>query len=129
MALIQCSECHSEVSDKAASCPKCGAPVAAARRASGPACPFCHTSLNEGATVCPSCHAWYGYMSSGKPVDPKRARRVWLVALVISVVAFFLGTVNFAFGLFGVIVGGVSIMFLLYIQFMIMRGEKWWRRF
>lgn len=28
MALIQCSECNHEVSSKAASCPKCGAPVA-----------------------------------------------------------------------------------------------------
>lgn len=29
MALIKCSECGNEVSDKAASCPKCGNPVAA----------------------------------------------------------------------------------------------------
>ena len=28
MALIKCSECHHEVSDRAASCPKCGAPIA-----------------------------------------------------------------------------------------------------
>ena len=27
MALIQCSECGKEISDKAASCPGCGAPV------------------------------------------------------------------------------------------------------
>ena len=30
MALIKCSECGHEVSDKAASCPKCGAPIAGA---------------------------------------------------------------------------------------------------
>lgn len=29
MALIQCSECSAEISDKASSCPKCGAPVVA----------------------------------------------------------------------------------------------------
>jgi len=28
MALVKCGECESEVSDKAAACPKCGAPVA-----------------------------------------------------------------------------------------------------
>lgn len=28
MALIKCSECNNEVSDKAISCPKCGAPIA-----------------------------------------------------------------------------------------------------
>lgn len=37
MALIQCSECSSQVSDKAAVCPKCGAPIsdAPAARATG----------------------------------------------------------------------------------------------
>lgn len=28
MALIKCKECGEQVSDKAASCPKCGAPIA-----------------------------------------------------------------------------------------------------
>ena len=28
MALIKCTECGNEVSDKATSCPKCGAPIA-----------------------------------------------------------------------------------------------------
>jgi len=28
MALINCPECTSEISDKAPSCPKCGAPIA-----------------------------------------------------------------------------------------------------
>ena len=28
MALIKCNECNNEVSDKATSCPKCGAPIA-----------------------------------------------------------------------------------------------------
>ncbi len=33
MALIKCSECDHEVSDKAEACPKCGNPIAAAREA------------------------------------------------------------------------------------------------
>jgi DNA-directed RNA polymerase subunit RPC12/RpoP len=37
MALIKCSECGKDVSDKAASCPHCGAPLLpAARRAARP---------------------------------------------------------------------------------------------
>lgn len=31
MALIKCNECGNEVSDKAMSCPKCGAPIASAQ--------------------------------------------------------------------------------------------------
>ena len=31
MSLIHCSECNQEVSDKAETCPNCGAPIAAAR--------------------------------------------------------------------------------------------------
>lgn len=31
MALISCSECNHQVSDKAEACPKCGAPIASAR--------------------------------------------------------------------------------------------------
>ena len=31
MALINCDECNKEVSDKAASCPHCGAPIAQAQ--------------------------------------------------------------------------------------------------
>jgi hypothetical protein len=33
MALINCDECGKEVSDKAASCPNCGAPIAPVTRA------------------------------------------------------------------------------------------------
>lgn len=31
MALINCDECNQEISDKAASCPKCGIPIASAQ--------------------------------------------------------------------------------------------------
>ena len=36
MALIKCSECGSEVSDKAQACPKCGAPIGARAADPGP---------------------------------------------------------------------------------------------
>lgn len=31
MAMIKCAECNNEVSDKASSCPKCGAPLSHSR--------------------------------------------------------------------------------------------------
>ncbi len=36
MALIKCSECDNDVSDKAAACPKCGAPVAGVKSKAAP---------------------------------------------------------------------------------------------
>ena len=36
MALVNCSECNREISDKAAVCPGCGAPVAASQSAPAP---------------------------------------------------------------------------------------------
>jgi hypothetical protein len=37
MALIECPECHKQVSEKAASCPNCGAPVTAVTEITAPA--------------------------------------------------------------------------------------------
>lgn len=36
MALISCKECNTDISDKAATCPKCGAPVKMPGLKSGP---------------------------------------------------------------------------------------------
>ena len=49
MALIKCSECSAEISDKAGNCPKCGAPVVAHKWR----CPSCGNMINED--VCPYC--------------------------------------------------------------------------
>lgn len=37
MALIECAECERQVSDKAAACPGCGAPIAAPHSPAAPA--------------------------------------------------------------------------------------------
>lgn len=44
MALVQCTECSREISDKAASCPHCGAPRTAPTP-SLPACPKCRLPM------------------------------------------------------------------------------------
>ena len=67
MALIKCKDCENDVSDSAAACPRCGAPVP---RAPAPpdqnqmSCPHCSTRFDKDATVCPSCDAVKGYSNT-----------------------------------------------------------------
>lgn len=49
MALIKCPECGKEISDKAASCPNCGAPISAAKPAL--------TAPPVDAVRCPKCRS------------------------------------------------------------------------
>lgn len=55
MALIKCSECGTEVSDKASSCPKCGAPIAksAQTESSTPILGIVSVGLGIGAVLMP----------------------------------------------------------------------------
>lgn len=58
MALIRCSECDGQVSDKAVSCPHCGAPAAVAlRKARKHTCDECEGEVEPEATACPHCGA------------------------------------------------------------------------
>lgn len=50
MALIKCTKCGADISDKAAACPNCGAPVIKLMK-----CSECGTELPIGATECPNC--------------------------------------------------------------------------
>lgn len=64
--LITCNECKREISDKAASCPGCGAPVESAEKevAAGVKCLSCKESFEswaeneEGVEICPGCGIW-----------------------------------------------------------------------
>lgn len=49
MALIKCPECGKEISDKAASCPNCGAVV------KKKFCQHCGESIDSDCVVCPKC--------------------------------------------------------------------------
>ena len=63
--LIECSECHGQVSDKAKKCPHCGSPVERKR-----VCPECGASSPVGVETCPNCgydlckvkHVFYHYL-------------------------------------------------------------------
>ena len=58
MALITCRECGNQVSDKAATCPHCGAPVVM-RTMEEPKiiCEECGNEIPSGAEICPNCGA------------------------------------------------------------------------
>ena len=66
MALINCSECKKEVSDKAASCPHCGAPIFIARESKAAGAPL--TTIQETSKklkaqkVIASLMFWFGFM-------------------------------------------------------------------
>tara|TARA_B100001105_G_C22192572_1_gene357605 strand:+ start:91 stop:672 length:582 start_codon:yes stop_codon:yes gene_type:complete len=66
MALVNCTECNKEVSDKAQSCPNCGNPMATGETQSDvvsppsikenqKACPYCGNPVFKDATKCNNC--------------------------------------------------------------------------
>lgn len=54
MALITCQECGKEVSDKATSCPSCGAPIRDIN-ANTKFCKHCGESIDKECIICPKC--------------------------------------------------------------------------
>ena len=58
MALIKCSHCEKEISDKAKVCPQCGQPVVLVTPAPEEKpilCEECGTEIPEGVDACPNC--------------------------------------------------------------------------
>src|SRR3990172_7446048 len=49
MALISCWECGKKISDQAAACPNCGAPITVCRE--------CGKQISDQTVVCPNCAA------------------------------------------------------------------------
>jgi RNA polymerase subunit RPABC4/transcription elongation factor Spt4 len=89
MALIKCKDCGTEISDAAAACPKCGAPVP---RTIGPdkeQCPWCMTVVSKDATICPGCRAVKGYATNNYGVMGKWSMMIFGVGLtaIIAIVA------------------------------------------
>jgi hypothetical protein len=142
MALIHCSECNHSISERAATCPNCGAPnmpLGAAlmpqqptRQADavvldGTVCPFCAHQLPAGATVC-HCGAYYGY-KGGILTGEKFKLLVNLlgISLVLLVFGVLVEWRMAAMpGFFGSVVLGV--VFLFFVLPIKLQGERWWRQ-
>lgn len=72
MALIKCSECNKEISDKASACPNCGCPIEKKIT-----CSECGKEIKENDKVCKNC---------GCPIEIKKPKvfiKVWLIGCVI----------------------------------------------
>lgn len=143
MALIHCPECNQSISDKASTCPHCGAPNTqqasapippqTSQQASpvveqgGTTCPFSGHPIPAGATVC-VCGAYYGYKNAIL-TDRKFSLLVKLMGLCLL-----LGFVGYhadwdlavLIGVLGTLVFGVSFFMALPIR---LQGKKWWREF
>lgn len=138
MALISCTDCNREVSDRAHACPNCGAPVRApasttatapaalevppaAPSGNGMTCPFSGHLIPEGATVC-VCGAYYGYKDTKAP-------RTFKVGVILSAVAL-LGFLAGGFGIvMGVMFGIVGAPLAIANYLALKRGPQWWRSF
>jgi len=69
--ITKCDECGGKVSDTAAACPHCGAPVKKPEQPNP--CPECNDPLPIGATACPGCGA-PATQPSPSPLKPHRAQ-------------------------------------------------------
>lgn len=100
MALVNCKECGQQISDSAASCPHCGAPVA---RESF--CQRCGGKMPANATFCPHC---------GAPVSPDLRAPYEKDKIVAGLLAIFLGGLGIHYFYMGKTVAGIlSIVFTL----------------
>ena len=158
MALIKCPECNNDVSDKAASCPKCGAPVAAPGPAVAPAqgsvmaqdgtlCPFCKRPLRPAAISC-ECGAEYGYYNSSKDqmysdaqfADLVRTSKRFLATTGLTMAVLVIVIMSLGRSHFGVtailVLGALFLAPFLFMAFfavlnvnsMKSSGKRWWKR-
>jgi len=88
MALVKCSDCENEVSESAAFCPKCGAPVAKKLGPDDEQCPFCMSVISNQATVCPGCKAQKGYTQANGVVYNK-SRTIMMGIIVPALIVLF----------------------------------------
>ena len=56
MALIKCTECGAQISDRARKCPSCGCPIEEIlKEPDKKICVECGNELEEGTEICPKC--------------------------------------------------------------------------
>lgn len=115
MALIQCSDCHTDISDAAAACPRCGAPVPVTLHADQEQCPWCMTVLSTQASVCPGCRAHKGYATNAYGVMGKASVIAFGIVLPAVITLVFLPA------------GVICAPLALYCAWRIWKGPVWYQ--
>lgn len=84
MALIKCTECGHDVSDKASECPHCGCPISKEKSS---ICKECGEPIPENVSVCPNCGCPLENIEAVQEVyydeEPEK-KKWWIWALVIA---------------------------------------------
>lgn len=88
MALIKCTGCGHDVSDKATECPHCGHPIS---QENCSVCKECGIQLPKDATVCPNCGCPTDNTKAVKIVyydeePPKKKKKRWIWALLVALI-------------------------------------------
>ena len=118
MALVKCAECSREISDKAAACPGCGAPIASmspvpecnasTKRVVGEpvtSCAVCRIDVPVGSRWCPICRTNVIDPTVGRLATPGSRIEAYVIDVAILV----------ALLLLGIIVKGLgALLFLVY---------------
>lgn len=123
MALMNCAECGKQVSDLAACCPHCGAPVEKKVY-----CKDCGNQMSESASVCPNCGCPRTHPTTPPPFgqaagDGKTAQPVSTPGLfdecgcgksrgVTALLAFFLGYLGAQYFYLGKTGAGITVLLL-----------------
>jgi uncharacterized membrane protein YvbJ len=97
MALLKCTECGHEVSDRASACPNCGCPIS---RDEKKVCVECGTQIPDNFTECPNCGcpieevgAVQERVSEKKP----RKKKGWIWFLAVMLLCLIGGGTYFVF--------------------------------
>ncbi len=94
MALINCKECGQQISDSAAVCPHCGAPVV-----KDVYCQSCGTKIPEDTKFCPSCGKPVGQVRAVTPQDKDK--------VVAGLLGIFLGSLGIHYFYIGKTTAGI----------------------
>ena len=102
MALIKCSECKEEISDKALKCPHCGCPNNPKVK-----CPECNTDIDKNASTCSNC----GYLLKNNKVTNQNNKSK-IAAGLLGILLGCFGAHNFYLGYTGKAVAQLLITVL-----------------
>lgn len=82
MALVKCSECGSDISDKSKTCPHCG------HENSVWICPECRGEVGKWVNTCPNCGYKKGLLSKGKEKNNMIIYPVVIIGLIVLIKLF-----------------------------------------